>query len=537
MFKVILNGARFDLAVIFPVTFLVYLCLISRPRIISKALFWTLIFVHTIVLCGHFVDSELVNFVGRRFTKSTLYLIGEGQITNLMKYFWMTTVTFFSLGVYLFLNFKIFKKNNNHQFQIKVFFPLMLLTILFARGGFQEKPISFVDAKVIHHSFAHHMVLNTTFSAVKSFGQKPFARLNFFDQKKMISELNLNPVLWTQNKIPDFKNKNLVIFILESFSSEYISTENTPFFLSLADKGSFFKKSYANGRRSVEGIASILAGVPAFMEEPFVNSEFSTNDFVGLGHLFKKKNYHTSFFHGAQNGSMRFDLFTRSAGFDHYLGLSEFPDRSKHDGAWGIWDEDFLNWSCEQSTQFPQPFASAIFTLTSHHPFNIPEHLNLNLAPGAAPIIQSIKYTDFALKKYFECAKSKKWFNDTLFIFVADHTGPSLDLNASFKSKFEIPILFYSPAIKLNFSTNQYAQQIDLLPTLNDLFDLGLLNTNHLSRSLFKSGKKTIALYADDYFELVGDTDLSDDKLKSIRQYYSQGLFDNRLYYPQNGGN
>jgi phosphoglycerol transferase MdoB-like AlkP superfamily enzyme len=541
LLKVFAQGLRFDLAVIFPILLATYLIFLIRPQSVSKILFGVIVLIHTVVLCGNFVDSELVNFIGRRFTKSTLYLVGEGQITNLMKYLWMTLITFTSLSLYLFFNFKFYLRwiRNKFHFQTNFIFLLMMivLTILFGRGGLQEKPISFVDAKIIDHPFAHQMVLNTTFSALKSFGQKSFERIHFFNEEKMFSELNRNSSLWSQSQIPDFKNKNLVIFILESFSSEYISKENTPFFLKLAADGAYFNKSYANGRRSVEGIASILAGVPALMEEPFLNSEFATNDFVGLGNLFKKKKYHTSFFHGAKNGSMRFDLFARAAGFDYYYGLNEFPDKSKNDGAWGIWDEDFLNWSCDQTTAFQQPFVTAIFTLTSHHPFNIPDHLKPQFGhSNSHPVIQSIKYTDYALKQYFECAQTKPWFKDTLFLFVADHTGPSLDINAGFKSKYEIPILFYSSGKKLNLSTDQFAQQIDLLPTLNDLFDLGLLDSNHLARSLYQPGQKTIALYSDQFYELVGDTDLSDEKLKAIRQYYSQGLFDNRLYYPRNKG-
>ncbi len=534
--KVILAGARFDLAVIFPITLILYFVLVVRLKWVSSFLFWGLILIHTIILSGNFIDSELVNFVGRRFTKSTFYLIGEGNASNLMTYFWMTFVTTVSLCLYVLLNYKIVKNFDPTQISVQrkllTVLSLFILTIVFGRGGLQEKPISFVDAKVIEHPFAHQMVLNSTFSAAKSFSQKSFERLHFFDDEKMLSELNQNPSMSISANVPNFKNKNLVIFILESFSAEYISEENTPFFLSLSKNGSYFKNSFANGRRSIEGIASIMSGVPALMEEPFVNSEFATNDFVGLGSLFKKKKYHTSFFHGAKNGSMRFDLFTRAAGFDHYYGLNEFPDQSKNDGSWGIWDEDFLVWSCDTASTFLKPFATAIFTLTSHHPFNIPDHLKTKLAAGHEPIIQSIKYTDYALKKYFECAEKKPWFKDTVFLFVADHTGPSLNLKASFKSKYEIPILFYSADVKLKIPTNQYAQQIDLLPTLNDLFDLGLLNVNYLARSLFKPGHKTIAMYSDQNFELTGDTDLSDDKLKAIRQYYSQGLFDNRFYYP-----
>jgi phosphoglycerol transferase MdoB-like AlkP superfamily enzyme len=538
---VFLQGARFDLAIVFPIVLLCFLLLIFRPVWLSKALMSSFVVFHAIILCGNFVDSELVNFVGRRFTKNTLYLIGEGNITNLMTYFWMTVVTAVSLGFYLYLNFKIsqsfYKKSLSIKSKVLGFFCVVILTVIFGRGGFQEKPISFVDAKVIDHPFAHHMVLNTTFSAIKSFGQPTLEKMNYFDQNKIYAELNLNPALWRQTEIPKLKGKNLIIFILESFSSEYITPENTPFFLKLAEKGSYFSKSYANGRRSIEGIASIMAGVPALMEEPFVNSEFATNDFVGLGNLFKKNGYHTSFFHGAKNGSMRFDLFTKAAGFDHYYGLNEFPDKTKNDGAWGIWDEDFLKWTCSQLGTFSAPFAATVFTLTSHQPYNIPENLKQKFSAGTHPVIQAIKYTDFALEQFFECAKNQKWFADSAFLFVADHTGPSLKTDPTFKSLYEVPILFYAPDTNLNLSTDQYAQHIDVLPTLNDLFDLGLKNENHLSRSLYKVGQKTIALYSDHNFELVGDTSLSDDKLKAIRQYYSQGLYDNRLYAPAMKGN
>lgn len=533
----IVSGLRFDLAVIFPMLLFAIGILFVRPKWLSLILFWLLVLIHIVILCGNFVDSELVNFVGRRFTKSTFYLIGEGNFTNLMHYFWLTVITIIGLSGYIYFHWRIFNESKDLKFSLKQksvsFGLLFFVTILFTRGGLQEKPLSFVNAKVIEHPFTHHLVLNSTFTAFKSLGQKSFDRIHFFDESKMLSELNLNKNLWSQSGIEDFKNKNLVIFILESFSSEYISEENTPFFLELAKKGFLFKTAYANGRRSIEGIAAIMSGVPAFMEEAFVNSEFATNDFVGLGSLFKKKKYHTSFFHGAKNGSMRFDLFTRAAGFDHYFGLNEFPDPTKNDGAWGVWDSDFLTWSCEKMTSFPKPFASAIFTLTSHHPYNIPENMKSQLTEGVHPILRTIKYTDYSLKKYFECAEKTDWFKDTVFLFVADHTGPSLDANASFKSKYEVPILFYSNNKKLKIQTHQFAQQIDLLPTLNDLFSLGLLNTNYLARSLFKPGQKTIAMYSDQHFELAGDTDLSEDKLKAIRQYYSQGLIDNRLYYPE----
>jgi len=117
-------------------------------------------------------------------------------------------------------------------------------------------------------------------------------------------------------------------------------------------------------------------------------------------------------------------------------------------------------------------------------------------------------------------------------LLVADHTGPELSSAADFKSRYEIMMLFIDPSKNLKINSKQYAQQIDVLPTLNDLFDLNIQGTNHLGRSLLNPGRKTIALYSDQKYELVGDTDLSDDRLKAIRQYFSEAMYDNRLYYP-----
>lgn len=580
--RLFIQGQRFDLMIVFPISVLLYLILQIPWQKVAAFLFFIVLAAHGFFICANLVDTELVNFVGRRFTKNTWYLIGEGNVSNLLVYLPMTFLTFLTLAVFFLLHHLIWKKylkalskkirfenlqNENLKNQDRkntewktrltkwgLLIVLLVLSVIFARGGLQEKPLSFVDAKVIDHSFAHHAVLNSTFTFLKSLGQKKFERPQFFDEKEMLSLLNLNeeknlPIQPVQKNL--FKNKNLVIFILESFSAEYINSDNTPFLLSLADDGAYFQKAYANSRRSVEGIASILSGIPALMDEPFVNSSFASNDFVSLGKLLKKENYHTSFFHGAQNGSMRFDLFTKAAGYDHYYGLNEFPDRTQHDGAWGIWDEAFFNWGCQKMTEFPQPFSSVVFSLTSHQPYPVPEKYKDAFKGGSHPILKSIQYTDYSLKKFFECAKTKPWYKDTLFVFVADHTGPLLDFSPDFKKLYEIFMLFYSPEKKLNAKmldvntlgmksralTDQYAQQIDILPTLVDWMGLPLSEQNHLARSLLRPGPKSVILYADGRYEAVGDSDMTGDlyqkRLKAAQQYYSQGLYEGKLYYPQ----
>ena len=565
------HGLRFDLVVIAPMVFSTLLIalifslitslnsnIVSGNKYLSALVFGSFLFFQTGLLFINFVDIELVNFMGRRFTKSSLYLAGEGNFFNIAQYTFLTVMTLLGLIAFLFFQWTGYQKLQKDlaQFSIKkiaVFiFVGLFLTVVMGRGGFQYKPISFVDAKVLPHPYAHHLVMNSGFTFLKSFGKKQFEKVKYFSEDQMLSLLNIQQTKdykMRTAKIETVKDYNLVIFILESLSAEYINEKQMPFFSKLKSEGVYFDKAYANGRRSIEGIASILSGIPALMEEPFLNSEFATNDFVGLGNLLKKKNYHTSFFHGAKNGSMRFDSFSKASGFTDYYGLNEYISSGgdadqDNDQVWGIFDKPFLKFTCNQLSGFSQPLASVIFTLSSHQPFKVPndfltEYQNKQL-PSQPEVLKTVTYLDQSLESFFNCLNKAKTFEKTIFVFVADHTGPKLNPNNnSFSDQFHIPILFYAKdkSVLKDLQNRQYAQQIDLLPTLNDLFDLGLLNKNHLARSLFISGPKTIALLSDQHYELVGDTDLSEDRLKAIQQYFSEGLYDNRLYFPQGSGN
>jgi len=544
-----LQGLRFDLVIIAPLCFI--LCLFTfwphKPLRLTGLAIVLLIWIPLLFI--NFVDIELVNFTGRRFTRASLFLAREGQTTNLLQYKFLTAATFIGLVGLIALNWVFSKKLFQNQKGLStpqkafVLFIITIATVIGARGGFQYKPISYVDSKVVDHPYAHQLVLNSGFTFIKSWGQKSFQKERYFSEVELKKYLNLNSEIFKQSTHKYTDQLNIVLLIVESFSREYLSAQSMPFTYSLASSGVYFRQSYANGRRSIEGIASILSGIPALMEDPFLNSEFATNDFIGLGHLLKNKGYKTSFFHGAQNGSMRFDAFTKASGFDQYFGKNEYPNPADDDGYWGIFDEPFLQFQCQKMSEMQQPFASVVFTLSTHQPFKVPVHFDTNyktVKSSELPIEKSFSYFDFALKNYFECAKKQTWFNRTVFVIVADHAGPSLDEKRStFRQKFEIPIIFYSADKKIlqGLNPNQFAQQIDLLPTFNDMLGLGFKKQNHLARSLYADGQKTIALYSDHYYELVGDTDPGPEHLKAIRQYFSEGLYDNRLYFPNTSGN
>ncbi len=534
-----INGIRFDLSVLSVVVGLCFLGLIWLQRQKMQKL-WILFFIiiNSIFYLINFADIELFNFTAKRFSVSAFQMIGEGSVANyVLPYLGLALLAVGIIGAYGFLTFRLARR---YDFQpglwkkVGLSFAIVAVSVLLSRGGVQLKPLTFVDAKIFNNTYANNLVLNSTFTILKSLGKNSLQKTSYFETSEMLALLNTQEILL----VPVAKQKlNVMVIILESFSSEYLRLRNpevTPFLNKLRTQGADFTRAYANGRRSIEGVAAILSGIPALMEEPFINSEFSANQIIGLGTLLGAQNYHTSFFHASANGSMHFDRFTRSVGIENYFGLNEYPDKNDHDGSWGIYDEPFLQWTCTKLTEFKAPFFSTVLTLSSHQPYNFPEKYHERFKDERLPILKTIRYADFALERFLNCAEKQPWFENTIFIFTADHTGPPLDDNASFESRYQIPIVLYSPRKEIirQLSTEQYAQHIDLLPTILDVLGLENKNHNYLARSLLRKGPKVVALYADGNYQLVGDVKNEEQQLKAIQQYFSEGLYDNRLYYP-----
>jgi len=277
-----------------------------------------------------------------------------------------------------------------------------------------------------------------------------------------------------------YNKKNVVILIVESFGREYIGALNkeleggkyqgyTPYVDQLIGKSTTFKYSYCNGRKSIDGMPSILCSIPMFVE-PFILTPASMNDFTGLAGLLGEEGYETAFFHGAQNGSMGFQAFARKTGFQKYFGRTEYEaakGTDDFDGTWAIWDEPFLQYYAEEMSRMKEPFMTAVFTASSHHPFEIPEKYKTIFPDGPLEIHKCIRYTDMAIGKFFETARRQKWFENTIFVLTSDHTNMSdhkeyqTDLGG-----FCSPIIIYDPQKPEGEILDKIAQQIDIMPTV-----------------------------------------------------------------------
>ncbi|WP_333616683.1 LTA synthase family protein, partial [Bacteroides pyogenes] len=182
--------------------------------------------------------------------------------------------------------------------------------------------------------------------------------------------------------------------------------------------------------------------------------------------------YYAAFCHGADIGSMGFEAYARTAGFPHYYGRTEYneanPGNDDFDGHWGIWDEKFFQFYANNLSTFRQPFATALFSLSSHHPFAVPAEYEGAFPKGNKPIRQCIAYTDHSLKLFFEKASKEAWYKNTLFVFTADHTNsPERPEYETECGLFSVPVVFYHPGSNLKgFREDVIAQQIDIMPTV-----------------------------------------------------------------------
>ena len=281
------------------------------------------------------------------------------------------------------------------------------------------------------------------------------------------------------------RRKNVVVLIVESFGREYIGAYNeqleggnyrgyTPFVDSLYQDCLSFDYTFCNGRKSIDGMPSILSSIPMFVE-PFFLTPASLNDVSGLARELGNSGYYSAFFHGAENGSMGFQAFARTTGFNDYFGRTEynadprFNGDDDFDGMWAIWDEPFLQFFALKMTEFKQPFVSAVFTASSHHPYVIPEKYREQFPEeGGQTIHKCIRYTDLSLRRFFETARRQPWFDNTIFVFTSDHTNQTCHKEYQTDlGYFGAPILFFDPSGEMpRGRRHAVAQQIDIMPSV-----------------------------------------------------------------------
>lgn len=398
---------------------------------------------------------------------------------------------------------------------------IALLVVGGIRGGFKHstRPITLSNAgEYVSDPRDISIVLNTPFALIRTIGKTKVQRVRYFETSALDSIYS--PVHFPSDTAA-FQKQNVVVIILESFSREFFGIYNrerengeytgyTPFLDSLFGHGKNFVYGIANGRKSIDALPSVMSSIPS-LGVPYFLSPYSGDKINSLPSLLGREGYHTSFFHGAPDGSMGFKAFMNLAGVQHYYGMEEYNeahgDDDEFDGMWGIWDEPFLQFYAEQLNKFPQPFVSAFFSVSSHHPFRIPEKYEDTFKGGPLPIQKCIQYTDYALKRFFQKVSTMPWYKNTLFVITADHTSSNIQY-PEYRTGwgfYAIPLIFFKPDNSLAGTDTELAQQTDIMPTV-----LGYLHYKNpyvaFGRDIFHSKSKPIAFnYKDNTYQLFMD--------------------------------
>ena len=580
-FDTIRGGLLFDTSAIV-YTNALWIVLMLLPWRMDKPCKWLFMTVNGLALAMNLADSVYFQYTMRR-TTSTVFseFSNEGNLgsifgTEFLSHWYLVLL----FAIIMFALWRLYAiPLRHHKANLASFLIAIPLCIAGARGGFTAavRPITLSNAnQYAQRPTDAALILNTPFALLRTIDINEFTIPDYFDSEAEMAAI-YTPIHNVSNAdSTSFSKKNVVVLIIESFGREYIGALNrdldggrykgyTPCVDSLIAHSITFRYSFCNGRKSIDGMPSILSSIPMFIE-PFFLTPASMNDYTGLAGILAEEGYQTAFFHGAQNGSMGFEAFAKKTGFQRYFGRTEYEvarGTSDFDGTWAIWDEPFFQYYAEEMSKMKQPFMTALFSASSHHPFAIPDKYKQQFPEEHLPIQKCIRYTDMALGKFFATARKQPWFQNTIFVLTSDHTNQSD--HAEYQSDlggFCSPIIIYDPSHPEGRIEDKVAQQIDILPTVLGMmgypkpyfgFGIDVLNTPadktwavnylngiyqyvHYGYVLQFDGTNTKGIYKLDdrimQHNLIGKVPQQsqmESELKAIIQQYMMRMTQNRL--------
>lgn len=483
-----LLGLRYDVAAILMINILFILMhVVPNPwrerksyQAVLKVLFYTFNGAALILESADFIYYEFAH------SRTSVHLLGLMRdiprlIPQFVRDFWymIFIIAVLIVGVE-FLYRKASRRlrqaipQHNYALQSSLV-PVVLVLLVAGVRGFNGESLSPSKAARYVSVDEVSLVTNTTFNCAYSLLTRRLEERAYLSSEDAAAEFPIFHEMKASVQLDTAGQPirpNVVVLIMESFSREYVGFYNegngfTPCLDTILTKSLVFDRAFANGKHSIDGLSSVTLGLPALMEDAYISSPYLTNDVRGLGALIKPLGYTTLFFHGGEKGTLSFDKFIDKAGFDHWYSMEEYGNMDDFDGSWGIYDEPFLQFTAEQLNATPQPFCGIVFSLSSHHPFTIPEEHREHFKPTDFEMEAPVRYADYALGQFFKTASQQPWFRNTIFIITADHTGMihNEDYN-NHVGYYAIPMAIYNPSWPAHQVRQEVVQQTDILPTI-----------------------------------------------------------------------
>lgn len=367
---------------------------------------------------------------------------------------------------------------------------------LFVRGGPQNNPLRTGDAIISKNDFVNNLGISGAFTAItdlKVTNIKKVHRLPFDASVKVVRDSiaypgaefisDRYPLLRKVSGRKSGRSPNIAIIVLEGWTGRYIKPitdglvdgkEVTPYMNRLIPKGLFFPRFMASGGRTTNGLMALVGGMPDRPGLTAVRTRQILNRFSGLGNIFKQQlGYQTLFVAGNDLSFNNKRTIMRHWGFENQIGKKELADTKRFKlGAWGYNDEDILTVYHENLQRLHKQgnFVALVHTITTHYPYRTP-HKRFDIFGERTrdrDYLNVYHYADWSVHQFLEKAKRSAYFNDTIFVFVSDHSHHRF---LNYYEDRNVPLLLYAPGRIQPGQRNEIASQLDVLPTILGLTD------------------------------------------------------------------
>ncbi|MCL4116687.1 UNVERIFIED_CONTAM: hypothetical protein GTU68_028716 [Idotea baltica] len=420
----------------------------------------------------------------------------------------------FASGYFLLKKSKkwfLIKKETSYGFKLKMVIPVLFFLFFGLRSSLTSvRPINASDAVFSKNQFVNSLALNSLYTVgfaiyslkneedmIKMYGQIPKEDALTRVKKYMTTESSD----FTNSEIPLLhfqesthkrdKPYNLVIFLQESLGAEYVGVLGglplTPNFDELSNEGLLFTNLYATGTRSVRGIEAVTTGFLPTPSRSVVKLGKSQNGFFSIADALKRKGYETSFIYGGSSNFDNMASFFNGNGFDDIIDERDYS-KEEYDfkGTWGVSDESLVRKGNELYKSYKgKPFFSLMFSSSNHEPFEFPDNKIELYDKQKGTVNNAIKYADYAIGEFFKMAKKEEYYNNTVFIIIADHNTRTWGDDLIPVNKFHIPALIIAPNIEKGMTYDKLLSQIDIPPSLLDLIGIDI-ETPMVGRNIYQ---------------------------------------------------
>jgi len=520
-----LGGLRFDLSI--TLTFLgLPLVMMNLPFKFAEQFrwhaAWAWVIYAGVVLFSFVLVADVIyfDFVKRHVADEVLMVSNDldATATLMVGEYLIHTAAFLAFAAALFLLWQRLVKvpvTTTHHPWLRAAV-VSSLVLVGARGSVSGDSLDISDSYSSSHAAGSNLKLNGAFTLYHSIAEEKDGLTHRYftdDEAARLAGLDAPAAntLPPEMLQPNSKPLNVVIVLLESWGASYVDSFGgkrfgaTPHFDRIAAEGLQFVNFYAAGQRSIPGLQAVLTGVPVLTNGPIIGFDRNAGGLTSIGHALKDQGYSTIFVQGGKRKSFKLDVIARETGFEQYYSMENMPRLLKypHGTPQYGWDYETLMFLKGRLDEAKKPFAACVFTGTTHVPF-ISAGKQFEKYPHSAGsengFLNTLCYSDWSLGQFMEEARKSPWFNNTVFIFTADHTIASFR-KQGYADEFHIPLVIYAPATLPRRRIETVGSQIDLMPTV--LHMLGVPpKSPHIGRSLFNkpdgyacfSDSQTIAL-------------------------------------------